>query len=103
MLLLAKIAYRYRVAREIVRGRGSRRIVHVSPSYFAEESVLGGGERYAVELAAAMAPQADVTLVAFGPRWRSFRHKERLRVEIYPVRRYLGGHPINPVSFRFLT
>jgi glycosyltransferase involved in cell wall biosynthesis len=130
MLILAKIAYRYRVAREIARGhrsrldvvvaalyrlarlaerwgprraRGCRRIVHVSPSYFAEESVLGGGERYAVELAAAMAPHADVTLVAFGPRRRSFRHKERLRVEVYPVRRYLGGHPINPVSFRFLT
>jgi glycosyltransferase involved in cell wall biosynthesis len=37
----------------------------VSPTYFAPESVLGGGERYAEELARAMAQRADVTEVKF--------------------------------------
>jgi glycosyltransferase involved in cell wall biosynthesis len=47
------------------------RVVHVSPTYFAPESVLGGGERFAEELARAMAARADVAnvkLVSFGPR-----------------------------------
>jgi glycosyltransferase involved in cell wall biosynthesis len=131
MSLSAKITDRWRLAREIARGNRSpleltvavlyrlallaerwgpprhtgncRRVVHVSPNYFAEDSVVGGGERYAVELASAMALRAEVTLVAFGPRRRSFRHGERLRVEIYPVREYLAGNRSNPVSFGFLA
>jgi glycosyltransferase involved in cell wall biosynthesis len=44
------------------------RVVHVSPTYFAPESVLGGGERFAEELASAMAARIEVKLVSFGPR-----------------------------------
>jgi glycosyltransferase involved in cell wall biosynthesis len=44
------------------------RVVHVTPTYFAPESVLGGGERFAEELARAMAKRAEVKLVSFGPR-----------------------------------
>ena len=44
------------------------KVVHVSPTYFASESVLGGGERFAEELARAMAGKAQVKLVSFGPR-----------------------------------
>ena len=44
------------------------RVVHVSPTYFAPESVLGGGERFAEELARAMAGRAEVKLVSFGAR-----------------------------------
>lgn len=43
-------------------------VCHVSPTYFAPESVLGGGERFAEELARAMSTRARVKLVAFGPR-----------------------------------
>jgi alpha-maltose-1-phosphate synthase len=42
------------------------RVCHVSPTYFAPESVLGGGERFAEELARAMAARAEVKLVSFG-------------------------------------
>jgi glycosyltransferase involved in cell wall biosynthesis len=44
------------------------RVVHVSPTYFSPESVLGGGERFAEELARAMATKAEVKLVSFGRR-----------------------------------
>src|SRR4029077_10668747 len=44
------------------------RVCHVSPTYFAPESTLGGGERFAEELARAMARHAEVRLVSFGPR-----------------------------------
>ena len=44
------------------------RVVHVTPTWFSPESVLGGGERFAEELARAMAGRAEVKLVSFGPR-----------------------------------
>lgn len=44
------------------------KVVHVTPTYFAPESILGGGERFAEELARAMAERAEVKLVSFGPR-----------------------------------
>ena len=50
------------------------RIVHVSPTYFAPESLLGGGERFVEELARAMAGRAEVRFVSFG------RRAERTRV-----------------------
>jgi glycosyltransferase involved in cell wall biosynthesis len=49
------------------------KVVHVTPTYFAPESVLGGGERFAEELARAMAARAEVKLVSFGPRARRER------------------------------
>jgi glycosyltransferase involved in cell wall biosynthesis len=42
------------------------RVCHVTPTYFAPESCLGGGERFAEELARAMARRAEVKLVSFG-------------------------------------
>jgi len=43
-------------------------VCHVTPTYFSPESVLGGGERFAGELARAMAERVDVKLVSFGRR-----------------------------------
>ena len=40
----------------------------MTPTYFAEESYVGGGERFAEELALAMARRAEVKLVSFGRR-----------------------------------
>ncbi|HVF61886.1 MAG TPA: glycosyltransferase family 4 protein [Thermoanaerobaculia bacterium] len=44
------------------------RVCHVSPTYFAPESILGGGERFAEELSRAMAERAEVKFVSFGRR-----------------------------------
>jgi len=41
-------------------------VVHVSPTYFAPESVVGGGERYAEELSRAMSERVPVRFVSFG-------------------------------------
>src|SRR5260370_20629438 len=43
-------------------------VCYVSPTYCAPESVLGGGERFAEELARAMSRHAEVKLVSFGRR-----------------------------------
>ncbi|HLX08565.1 MAG TPA: glycosyltransferase family 4 protein [Thermoanaerobaculia bacterium] len=54
-------------------GRGELRVCYVTPTYFAPESYVGGGERFAEELARAMARRAAVKLVSFGGRARRER------------------------------
>jgi glycosyltransferase involved in cell wall biosynthesis len=76
------------------------RVVHVSPQYFGDESTVGGGERYAQELARAMARVVPTSFVSFGPRRQSFK-RENLQVEIF------AGRPLpwlknDPFSPRFL-
>jgi glycosyltransferase involved in cell wall biosynthesis len=81
--------------------RPPRRSVHISPAFFAEESIVGGGERYASELAEAVSDELPTTFVSFGPRRRSFKRRE-LSVEIYPALEMLKGVPYDPLSFGFL-
>jgi alpha-maltose-1-phosphate synthase len=72
----------------------------VSPTYFAPESVLGGGERFAEELARAMAARAadvaDVKLVSFGPR--AFRERPAPRFERVILRSWTDARklPFSP-------
>ena len=71
------------------------RVCHVTPTYFAPESALGGGERFAEELARAMAGRAEVKLVSFGPREireRPAPHFERV------ILRSWGRRPMVPFS-----
>ena len=79
------------------------KILHVSPTYFAEGSFIGGAERYTRELARAQAGKADVTLLSFGARADSFR-EGLLRVEILRRSRLpgLGRLATNPLSARFV-
>ncbi|MBI4469793.1 MAG: glycosyltransferase family 4 protein [Acidobacteria bacterium] len=77
------------------------KVLHLTPTYFDPESIIGGGERYAFELARAMAEQVDTTLVSFGHR-RERRLQDRLTVEIHPVRHWIGGVKANPLSFGFV-
>lgn len=79
------------------------KVVHVSPLHFDDNpaAVVGGGERYAVELARAMAPYATTKLVTFGKKRQTIVEGD-LRIEIYPVWTYLGGKNVNPVSLAFL-
>jgi hypothetical protein len=49
------------------------RVIHVAPTVFGPDGLYGGGERYPLELAAALAAEVDCELVTFGPRpgrWR---------------------------------
>ncbi len=54
-------------------------VVHVSPTYFSPESVIGGGERYAEELSRAMSECVSVRFVSFGPH--AFRERVSDRYE----------------------
>jgi glycosyltransferase involved in cell wall biosynthesis len=78
------------------------RVLHVSPTWFSDGSVVGGAERYVRELARASAERADVTWVSFGARAES-RREGPLRIEI--LRRLplpgSGRLTTNPLSRRF--
>jgi glycosyltransferase involved in cell wall biosynthesis len=71
------------------------RVCHVTPTYFAPESVLGGGERFAEELARTMSGRAEVKLVSFGPR--ELRERPAPRFERVILRRW-GSRPMVPFS-----
>jgi alpha-maltose-1-phosphate synthase len=70
------------------------RVAHVLPVYSDSGlSLLGGGERYAFNLAGALEGFCDVTLVTFGPR-RRLEQLNGFRHLIVPAN---GRDPVNPV------
>jgi glycosyltransferase involved in cell wall biosynthesis len=77
------------------------RVVHVSPTYFTDASVIGGGERYVSELSRWMSQETDTTLVSFSSQRRSER-RGKLKLELYPVRHFIHGNKVNPIALRYL-
>ncbi|MGG6242673.1 glycosyltransferase family 4 protein [Nodosilinea sp. AN01ver1] len=78
------------------------RVAHITPTYFDNDSVIGGGERYPTELATWMAKRIPATLVSFASS-RQTHYVGSLRVETYPVKHFIYGNRINPISLRYLT
>lgn len=78
------------------------RVAHITPTYFDNDSVIGGGERYPTELATWMAKCTPTTLVSFAPN-RQTRYLGNLRVETYPVKHFIHGNRVNPISLRYLA
>lgn len=71
------------------------RVLHLVPAPFSDEGVIGGAERYALELAKSMAHQTPTTLVTFGNK----THREKvgpLQVVMLKTRRYIKGQALNP-------
>lgn len=77
------------------------KIVHITPTYFDESSIIGGGERYPTELAAWMANFVDTTLVSFSSVRRNY-NQGNLKIATYPVKHLIHGNKINPLSFQYL-
>ena len=65
-----------------------------------EGGTRGGGERYPLELARAMARHVDTRLVTFGNHRRSWV-EAGLDVRVLPTRTRFAGDILNPVSERF--
>lgn len=77
------------------------KVVHITPTYFDDSSIIGGGERYTMELATLMADFVDTTLVSFSNKRKSYRYGN-LKLEIYPVKHFIHGYKVNPLTFRYL-
>jgi glycosyltransferase involved in cell wall biosynthesis len=74
------------------------RVVHVVPTPFGREGLFGGGERYPLELARALATEVDCELVTFGRHPRMVVNPGGLRVRVLRALTYLPRHPAHPVA-----
>lgn len=74
------------------------KVVHVAPTPFGREGLFGGGERYPLELARALAAEVDCELVTFGPRPHVAVDPGGLRVRVLRALTYLPPHPAHPVA-----
>lgn len=74
------------------------RIVHVAPTSFGPGGIFGGGERYPLELARALAAQVECELITFGSH--SFRRIEPGGLRLRQLQSYgfWRGHPAQPIS-----
>ncbi|MBI3971887.1 MAG: glycosyltransferase family 4 protein [Chloroflexi bacterium] len=72
------------------------KVLHVSPMAFGVDGVVGGGERYPLELARAMAELVETRLVTFGsPR---VMREGALPVQVHRPWTYVGTKRLGPVS-----
>jgi glycosyltransferase involved in cell wall biosynthesis len=79
------------------------RVIHTVPALFsADGGVLGGAERYALELARHMADREPTTLVSFGPKDRE-ETMGNLRIRIFGGAWHVRGLWANPFSLRALA
>ena len=74
------------------------RVIHVVPTPFGTGGLLGGGERYPLELSRALARHIDCELVTFGSRAAVWHEPGGLRVRMLRSFGLLGGHPAHPVA-----
>lgn len=77
-------------------------IVHVAPTRFGPGGLLGGGERYPLELARAQARHAEVELVTFARPAAREADPSGLRLRVLPPVTRLRGHPAHPVAPQLL-
>jgi glycosyltransferase involved in cell wall biosynthesis len=74
------------------------RVIHVAPTVFGPDGLFGGGERYPLELARALAAEVDCELVTFGSRPGRWRDPAGLRVRVLRPLYRLRRHPAQPVT-----
>jgi len=77
------------------------RVLQVSPVFFGAEGILGGGERYPLELAKALAELVPTTLVSFSVQPRRFM-LGKLAVHLYRPWWHVHGKRTNPFSLAWL-
>lgn len=74
------------------------RVIHVSPTPFGTAGLLGGGERYPLELARALSAHVDCELITFGPNPSDRREPGGLRLRTLRPLTYLHGHPAHALA-----
>jgi alpha-maltose-1-phosphate synthase len=75
-------------------------VVHVAPTAFGDAGLFGGGERYPLELARALARsgEVDCELVTFGEHSRVERDPTGLVIRVLRPVAHLHHHPVHPVA-----
>ena len=70
----------------------------MAPTAFGDDGLFGGGERYPLELARALARSVQCELVTFGRRPHVVDEPGGLRVRVLRAVAHLGGHPAHAVA-----
>jgi glycosyltransferase involved in cell wall biosynthesis len=86
---------------EARHGTKPPRVLHVVPALFGPGGIVGGGERYAFELARHMAELVPTALVTFGAGERR-DEIGRLRVRVLGSPWFIRGQRTNPFSWRIV-
>lgn len=73
------------------------RVIQVAPTCFGIDGLFGGGERYPLELARALAREVDCELITFGRSSRMVSEPGGLRIRVLRPWARLRGHPVHPV------
>jgi glycosyltransferase involved in cell wall biosynthesis len=73
------------------------RVLHVVPSVFGDKGVVGGAERYALELARYMADELPTRIVTFGEKDDTQRIGQ-LEVRVLGPAHYVRGQRANPIT-----
>ena len=77
------------------------RVLHIVPRLLGgDHGILGGAERYALELARHMAEEVPTSLVSFGGTKQTHEKIGQLDVHIIDRPWFVRGHPSNPMSWR---
>jgi glycosyltransferase involved in cell wall biosynthesis len=75
------------------------RVVHVAPTAFGTGGIYGGGERYPLELARAIAAHVDCTLLTFGRTGQRPRREDGgLFIQVLAAPFRLHRHPAHPLA-----
>jgi len=72
------------------------RVTHVAPTAFGGSGLFGGGERYPLELARALAREVPCRLVTFGRAAQHVQEADGLEIVVLGARGYARGHPAHP-------
>ena len=73
-------------------------VIHVAPTPFGQNGLFGGGERYPLELARALARHVDCELITFGRQGGVEQESSGLRIRTLRTVGWLGGHPAHPFA-----
>jgi glycosyltransferase involved in cell wall biosynthesis len=74
------------------------RVIHVAPTPFGATGLFGGGERYPLELARALASHVDCELITFARTAADEREPGGLRRRTLRAISWMGGHPAHPIA-----
>ena len=74
------------------------KVTHVTPTRFGSDGLFGGGERFPLELARALAAHVDCRLVTFGSEPAAYTERSGLEVVVLKTLRRLRGHPAQPIA-----
>ena len=78
------------------------KVLHIVPALFGPDGIIGGGERYALELAKQMAVCTPTRLVAFGDAERT-QTIGALAIRVIGNSWYVRGQRTNPISLSLLS